>query len=80
LLLSLVYRKVTCDISKSKKPVTDFSLSFHARSETGANRQRNDLEFEIRYWEGLGVLDVCCLPAGRQVWWVSKVYGVLKSW
>jgi hypothetical protein len=58
LLLSLVYRKVTCDISKSKKPVTDFSLSFQARSETGANRQRNDLGFEIRDWEGLGVWDV----------------------
>jgi hypothetical protein len=24
LLLSLVYRKVTCDISKSKKPFADF--------------------------------------------------------
>ena len=48
LLLSLVYRKVTCDISKSKKPFADFSLSFQARSETGANRQRNEEKRQMK--------------------------------
>ncbi|MEY4703429.1 MAG: hypothetical protein RIR96_1326 [Bacteroidota bacterium] len=42
LLLSLVYRKVTCDISKSKKAICRFFFEFLGAVRDLRKRQRNE--------------------------------------